>query len=66
MKYLIKYHTQLDNGYIDERQIIVKNKYNAKKIYNDLAGQKRTINIEVEELWHTQHTIEFLLTIKTI
>ena len=51
MKYLITYHTQLDNGYIDERQIIVKNKYNAKNIYNDLAGQKRTINIEMEELW---------------
>ena len=50
MKYSITYHTQLDNGYIDERQIIVKNKYNAKNIYNDLAGQKRTINIEMEEL----------------
>lgn len=67
MKYLITYHTQLDNGYIDERQIIVKNKYNAKNIYNDLAGQKRTINIELEELyWHTLHTIESLSTIKTI
>lgn len=50
MKYLITYHTQLDNGYIDERQIIVKNKYNANNIYNNLASKKRTVNIEMEEL----------------
>ena len=60
MKYLITYHTQLDNGYIDERQIIVKNKYNAKRIYNRLAGEKRTINIELEELnWTLLQLIEF-------
>lgn len=50
MKYLITYHTQLDNGYIDERQIILKNKYNAKRVYNNLACEKRTLNIELEEL----------------
>ena len=59
-KYIITYYTQLDNGYIDERQIIIRNKYNAKRVYNSLAGEKRTINIEMEELWHAQHTIEFL------
>ena len=51
MKYLITYHTKLDNGYIDERQIMLKNKYNAKRIYNKIAGEKRTINIELEELY---------------
>lgn len=50
MKYLITYHTKLDNGYIDERKIIVKNKYNAKNIYNELASKKRTVNIDMEEL----------------
>lgn len=50
MKYLITYHTKLDNGYIDERQIVLKNKYNAKNIYDKIAGKKRTINIELEEL----------------
>ena len=50
MKYLITYHTKLDNGYIDERQIVLKNKYNAKNIYNKIAGKKRTINIEMEEI----------------
>lgn len=50
MKYLITYHTKLDNGYIDERQIILKNKYNAKNVYNKIASEKRTLNIELEEL----------------
>lgn len=50
MKYLITYHTQLDNGYIDERQIILKNKYNAKRIYDKIASEQRTINIELEEI----------------
>ena len=49
-KYLITYHIQLKNGYIDERQIVLKNKYNAKRIYNSLASEKRTINIEMEEI----------------
>lgn len=50
MKYLITYHTQLNNGYIDERQIVLKNKYNAKRIYNKIASEQRTINIELEEI----------------
>lgn len=50
MKYLITYHTKLDNGFIDERKIIIRNKYNAKNVYNTLAGEKRTVNIELEEL----------------
>ena len=50
-KYVITYHTLLDNGYIDERQIILRNKYNAKRVYDNLASEKRTINIEMEELW---------------
>ena len=50
MKYLITYNTQLDNGYIDERQIVLKNKYNAKRIYNKIASEQRTINIELEEI----------------
>lgn len=50
MKYLITYHTKLDNGYIDERQIIFKNKYNANNVYNKIASEKRTLNIELEEL----------------
>lgn len=51
MKYLITYHTKLDNGYIDERQIVLKNKYNANNVYNKIASEKRTLNIELEELY---------------
>ena len=49
-KYLITYNTKLDNGFIDERQIIIRNKYNAKRVYNNIASDKRTLNIELEEL----------------
>ena len=66
MKYLITFHTKLDNGYIDERQIMLKNKYNAKRIYNKIAGEKRTLNIELEELyWQLLPLIVFLSIIKT-
>ena len=63
-KYMITYYTKLDNGFIDERQIIIRNKYNAKRVYNRLAGEKRTINIELEELWQILLTV-FLLITKT-
>ena len=59
-KYLITYYTQLYNGYIDECQIIVKSRYSAKIIYNDLASKKNTISIEMEEIWNTHNTIEYL------
>lgn len=49
-KYIITYLTKLDNGYIDERQLIIRNKYNAKRVYNNIASVKSTINIEMEEL----------------
>lgn len=49
-KYIITYHTQLDNGFIDIRQIVIKNKCNAKNVYNSLASKNRTINIEMEEI----------------
>ena len=50
MKYLITYHTKLDNGFIDERKIIIRNEYLAKRFYNNIASEKTTINIEMEEL----------------
>lgn len=67
-KYMITYYTKLDNGFIDERQIIMKNKDNANSVYNKLASEQRTINIniELEELyWPLLPLIVFLLIIKT-
>lgn len=51
MKYLITYYTQLDDDYIDKRQMILKNKYNAMKMYDKIASEQKTVNIEMEELW---------------
>lgn len=48
-KYVITYHTKLDNGFINVRKIVIKNYFNAKNVYNSLASEKRTVNIEMEE-----------------
>lgn len=49
-KYLITWYTQIDNDYIDVRQMVLKNKYNAKNMYNDLSTQDSTVSIEMEEI----------------
>lgn len=55
-KYLITWYTQIDNDYIDKRQMVLKNKYNAKNMYNDLASQNSTVSIELEEInWNTHN-----------
>ena len=59
-KYLITWYTQIDNDYIDVRNMVLKNKYNAKNMYNDLANQDNTVSIEMEEIWcDTQQSTEF-------
>lgn len=62
MKYLITYYTLLDDDYIDKRQMILKNKYNTMKMYDKLASEQKTVNIEIEELkkWNTHNTTEYL------
>lgn len=49
-KYLITWYTQLDNGFIHERQIVCQSKYSVNNMYDKLAKQDKTISIEVEEL----------------
>ena len=49
-KYLITWYTQIDNDYIDVRQMVFKNWYNAKNMYNNLASQDSIVSIEMEEL----------------
>ena len=58
-KYLITWYTQIDNDYIDVRHMVIKNKYNAKKKYNDLANQDSTVSIEMEEIWNTPNITEY-------
>lgn len=55
-KYLITWYTQLENGFIHERQISCKSKHSTNIMYDKLAKQDNTISIEVEELWRTPHT----------
>ena len=61
MKYLITFYTKLDDDYINKRQMILKNKYNAMKMYDKIASEEKTVNIEIEELkkWNTHNTIEY-------
>lgn len=60
-KYLITWYTQLENGFIHERQIIFKSKHSANIMYDKLAKQEKTLSIELEELdWNTLHTIASL------
>lgn len=49
-KYLITWYTQLENGFIHERQIVFKSKYSANIMYDKLAKQDKTLSIELEEL----------------
>ncbi|MGN0967460.1 MAG: hypothetical protein ACI4OP_07805 [Candidatus Coprovivens sp.] len=49
-KYLITWYTQLDSGYVNERQIICKSKHSTNIMYDRLAKQENTLSIEVEEL----------------
>ena len=47
-KILITWETKLDDGYIDERQIVCKSKTSAKILCNRLAALDKTVSIEME------------------
>ena len=47
-KILVTWETKLDDGYIDERQIVCKSKTSAKVLYNRLAKQDKTVSIKME------------------
>ena len=49
-KILITWKTKLDDGYIDERQIVCKSKTSAKILYNRLAKLDKTVSIKMEYL----------------
>ena len=49
-KILITWKTKLDDGYIDERQIVCKSKTSAKILCNRLAALDKTVAIEMEYL----------------
>ena len=49
-KFLIMWKTKIDDGYIDERQIVCKSKTSAKILYNRLAKLDKTVAISLEDL----------------
>lgn len=49
-KILIAWKTKLDDGYIDERQIVCKSQTSAKILYNRLAALDKTVSIRLEYL----------------
>ena len=47
-KFLVTWKTKIDDGFIDERQIVCKSKTSAKILYNRLAKQEKTVEIKLE------------------
>ena len=50
VKYKITWYTQLNNGLINERTYFCKDKFSARKLYDKLAKEDKTLSIEMEEL----------------
>lgn len=49
-KFLIMWKTKLDDGYIDERQIVCNYERSAHFLYDELSKQDKTVFIEMEQL----------------
>ena len=49
-KMLITWKTKLDDGYIDERQIICNYERTARFLYDELTKQDKTVAIKLEYL----------------
>ena len=47
-KILITWETKLDDGYIDERQIVCNYERTAHFLYDTLAALDKTVSIEME------------------
>ena len=49
-KILITWKTKIDDGYIDERQIVCNYERTAHFLYDTLAALDKTVSIEMEDL----------------
>ena len=49
-KFLITWKTKIDDGYIDERQIVCNYERSAHFLYDELAKQEKTVSIGLEYL----------------
>lgn len=48
MRYIITYDTQLDNGYVDTRQMILHDRHNANIMWKRLYKSPAIIKIKLE------------------
>lgn len=48
MRYIITYATELDNGFVDTRQIVLHNRHNANLMYKRIFKNPATISIRME------------------
>ncbi|MDO5793484.1 MAG: hypothetical protein Q4Q00_04715 [Turicibacter sp.] len=51
-KFLITWKTRIDDGYIDERQIVCNYERSAHFLYDTLAALDKTVAIRLEDLTH--------------
>lgn len=49
-KFLITWETKIDDGFIDERQIVCNYERSAHFLHDELAKQDKTISIKMEQL----------------
>lgn len=49
-KILITWETKLDDGYIDERQIVCNYERSANFLYDEIAKKDKTVSIRLEYL----------------
>lgn len=49
-KFLITWETKIDDGYIDERQIVCNYERSANFLHDELAKQDKTVSIRLEDL----------------
>ena len=49
-KFLIMWKTKLDDGYVDERQIVCNYERSANFLYEELTKKDKTVSIRLEYL----------------
>ena len=49
-KYQLTWYTQLSDGYVDVKQVILLSKHSANIMYGKIVKQESTLSIELEEI----------------
>ena len=49
-QYQLTWYTQLSDGYVDVKQVILLSKHSANIMYGKIVKQESTLSIELEEI----------------